>query len=70
MATGVGLNPNRPGHRCEAASTLGVANIDWSAPWLADWRAVGEPIAQRVLAGCPQSQALSESGWSSVGFVP
>ncbi len=70
MATGVGLNPNRPGHRCEAASTLGVADIDWSAPWLADWRAVGEPIAQRVLAGCPQPHALGESGLAPVRFVP
>jgi hypothetical protein len=47
-----------------------VADIDWNAPWLADWRAVGEPIAQRVGAGCPQSQALSEVGLAPVGFVP
>lgn len=70
MAIGVGLNPNRPGHRCEAASTLGVADIDWSAPWLADWRAVGEPIAQRVVAGCPQPQALRQAALAPVGFVP
>ena len=70
MATGARLNPNRPGHRCEAASTLGVADIDWSAPWLADWRAVGEPIAQRVVAGLPQPQALNEAGLAPVRFVP
>jgi hypothetical protein len=70
VATGVGLNPNRPGHRCEAASTLGVADIDWSAPWLADWRVVGEPIAQRVVAGLPQPQALNEAGLAPVRFVP
>ncbi len=70
MATGVGLNPNRPGHRCEMACPLGVADIDWSAPWLADWRAVGVPIARRVAAGCLQSQALSEVGLAPVDFVP
>jgi hypothetical protein len=47
-----------------------VADIDWSAPWLADWRAVGEPIAQRVVAGAPQAQALSDAGLAPVGFVP
>ena len=70
MASGVGLNPNRPGHRCEAASNLGVADIDWAAPWLADWRAVGEPIARRVVSGCPQPQALTEVALAPVGFVP
>lgn len=70
MASGERLNPNRPGHRCEAGSSLGVADIDWSAPWLADWRALGEPIAQRVVAGCPQPQALSELALAPVGFVP
>jgi hypothetical protein len=70
VATGVGLNPNRVGHRCESASTLGVADIDWSAPWLADWRVVGEPIAQRVVAGLPQPQALNEAGLAPVRFVP
>ena len=70
MATGERLNPNRPGCRCEPATTLGVADIDWDAPWLADWRAVGEPIAQRVVAGCPQPQALCDAGLAPVGFVP
>lgn len=70
MASGVGLNPNRPGSRCEPASTLGVADIDWAAPWLARWRSVGEPIAQRVMAGCAQSQALTDAALAPVGFVP
>ena len=70
MATGERLNPNRPGCRCEPATTLGVADIDWDAPWLADWRAVGQPIAQRVVAGCPQPQALADAGLAPVGFVP
>ncbi|PUE06495.1 hypothetical protein B9Z51_15670 [Limnohabitans sp. T6-5] len=47
-----------------------MAHIDWTAPWLAQWRAVGEPIAQRVEAGCPQPQALTEAGQSPVDFVP
>jgi hypothetical protein len=47
-----------------------VADIDWNAPWLADWRAVGEPIAQRVVAGVLQAQALSDAGLAPVGFVP
>jgi hypothetical protein len=70
VASAVGLNPNRPGCRCEPASTLGVADIDWSAPWLARWRSVGEPIAQRVVAGSAQSQALTEAALAPVGFVP
>ena len=49
---------------------LGVADIDWSAPWLADWRAVGEVIAQQVVAGVPQPQALTEAGRAPVRFVP
>ena len=63
------LNPNRAGRRCTPASTLGVSDIDWQAPWLADWRAVGEPIAQRVVAGCPQPHALNQVH-APVRFVP
>lgn len=54
-------NPNRAGRRCLPASALGVPDIDWQAPWLADWRALGEPIAQQVAAGCPQPQALNQA---------
>ena len=55
------LNPNRVGRRCTPASSLSVPDIDWQAPWLADWRALGEPIAQQVAAGCPQAQALNQA---------
>ena len=51
-------------------AVLGVADIDWSAPWLADWRAVGEPIAQQVAAGMPQPEALTRAARAPVGFVP
>ncbi len=49
---------------------MSVPDIDWSAPWLADWRGAGEPIAQRVVAGCPQPQALNDAGLAPVAFVP
>ena len=75
------LNPNRAGRRCVATSTLGVHDIDWQAPWLADWRAVGEPIGRQVAGGRPQPEALNQVGveqrapWASraappVRFVP
>ncbi len=63
------LNPNRAGSRCTVASVLGVSDIDWCAPWLADWRAVGEPIAQQVVEGCPQHQALNMPHLAPVRFV-
>jgi hypothetical protein len=49
---------------------LGVSDIDWDAPWLADWRAVGEPISRQILAGCPQSDALNAVDLAPVRFVP
>ncbi len=79
MAARDGLNPAPvvPGRRAAGArctgidpALLGVADIDWAAPWLADWRALGEPIAQRIAAGTPQPQALSEAGQAPVRFVP
>lgn len=70
MASGGGLSPNRAGHRCASASSQGVPDIDWEAPWLADWRAVGQPIAQQVTAGVPQPEALNEAGHAPVRFVP
>lgn len=63
-------SPNRPGSRCEPASALGVPDIDWAAPWLTDWRVVGEPIAQRIEGGCPQPQALTQAARAPVAFVP
>lgn len=70
MASVGGLSPNRAGHRCASVSSLGVPNIDWDAPWLADWRAVGEPIAQQVAAGVPQPEALNAAGRAPLRFVP
>lgn len=75
MASGSGLNvPLRQvgGARCAGIdpAVLGVADIDWSAPWLADWRAVGEPIAQQVVAGRTQPEALTEAERAPVRFVP
>lgn len=70
MASGGGLSPNRAGQRCAPASSLGVSDIDWDAPWLADWRAVGELIARQVAAGTPQPEALNAAGRAPVRFVP
>ncbi len=70
MASGGGLSPNRAGYRCDPASSLSVPDIDWDAPWLADWRAVGEPIARQVAAGMPQPEALNAAGLAPVRFVP
>jgi len=36
-----------------------LAAIDWCAPWLLPWRAVGEAVSQQVLAGAPQPVALN-----------
>lgn len=60
------------GARCAGIdpAVLGVADIDWSAPWLSDWRAVGEPIAQQVAGGRAQHEALNAAALSPVRFVP
>ena len=50
--------------------TRGVADIDWSAPWLADWRAVGEPLARLIQSGMPQHEALNACAKACVRFVP
>jgi hypothetical protein len=58
---------------------LGKLNdIHWAAPWLAPWRRQGQAIAQQVLAGVPQPDALNtaaQSLWPApdrppVHFVP
>lgn len=48
----------------------GLAAIDWAVPWLAPWRALGEPLAQQVLAGVPQPAALNQAQRAPVCFVP
>ena len=60
------------GDRCLGAdpALLGVSDIDWAAPWLADWRALGEPLAQRIAAGQSQAEVLSAANGAPVTFVP
>ena len=76
MASGERLNPSLPRLRCDPAPglgqglSLGVADIDWTAPWLADWRARGEPLAKRVVAEGAQAKALNAAGHAPVQFVP
>ena len=47
----------------------GLAEIDWRAPWLAPWRALGEPLANQVLAGAAQPDALNQVTFAPVRFV-
>lgn len=46
--------------------------IEWSAPWLAPWRGLGQHVAQRVQGGGPVHQALQAAAPCGVpvGFVP
>ena len=73
MASGDRLTPRgrAAGARCIGVdpALLGVADIDWAAPWLADWRAVGEPLARQVAAGQSQPQVLTAAACSPVSFV-
>lgn len=50
--------------------SIGLAAIDWTAPWLTPWRAQGEPLARRVLAGVALPEALNQSALATVRFVP
>lgn len=68
MATAGGLSAATP--TPTATSGPGLADIDWSAPWLTDWRATGEPMARQILAGTPQPQALQGARRAPVDFVP
>ena len=70
MASGRRLNPDRLASRCETARSQAVPDIDWSVPWLDEWRAVGEPVARLIASGCPQPQALNQTGLAPVFFVP
>ncbi len=47
----------------------GLDSIDWHAPWLAPYRPVGEPLAQRVQAGRSCAEVLDGAG-APVRFVP
>ena len=46
-----------------------LADIDWTVPWLAPYRAVGEPLAQQVVAGRSCSDILNVAA-TPVRFVP
>lgn len=46
-----------------------LAAVDWSAPWLAPYRALGEPLAQAIQAGRSCCEALDGAG-APVRFVP
>jgi len=75
VASGEGLNvPLRraAGAHCTGLdpALLGVADIDWTMPWLADWRAVGEPLAQGIAAGASLHEALNAHAHCPVRFVP
>ena len=38
-----------------------VELIDWSAPWLGPWRAIGEVVRQQLASGKAQPQALNQA---------
>lgn len=44
--------------------------IDWSEPWLAPWRWLGEPIAAEALAGGDLPAALNAVALAPLRFVP
>ena len=58
----------------QEATPSPFARIDWTAPWLAPWRAEGEPLARQVLQGQPVCRALGGEGAGPeavpVRFVP
>lgn len=54
-----------------------ISAINWQVPWLAPWQPLGEALAQQVLAGVAQPQALNAAAAllakhaaCSVHFVP
>lgn len=64
--------------RCATLAENGLLNgpspaqlpvIDWGAPWLAELRTVGEPLARRVAAGASVAEALNAAGAGPVRFV-
>ena len=47
-----------------------LERIDWQAPWLAPYRAAGQPLAQQVMAGASCAEALNSCAAMPVRFVP
>ena len=47
----------------------GLEAIDWQAPWLTHCRALGQPLAQAVMAGESVRQALTAARAAPVRFV-
>ncbi len=51
--------------------TVACEAVDWDAPWLHGWRAMGEPLARQChAAGLPNCGALNLAGPAPVRFVP
>ena len=69
MASVEPLIPKPADSRCLSAPSPGVSAIDWSAPWLAGWRVLGEPVAPKIVAGMAQHQALNEA-LNKAGVLP
>ncbi len=47
----------------------GLASINWQAPWLTHCRALGQPLAQQVVAGASVREALNSACAAPVRFV-
>jgi hypothetical protein len=47
-----------------------TAAVDWTSPWFAPWRTVGEPVAAALATGVPQHAALNAAAPAAVRFVP
>jgi hypothetical protein len=45
------------------------AVVDWTRPWYAPWRALGEPVAAAIELGAAPAAALNSMGHSPVRFV-
>ena len=66
-----GTRPLGGQRRTPSGQRGGLDAIDWSAPWLADWRQTGEPLAERVQRdGLSCAAALNQAGAAPLRFVP
>ena len=46
------------------------SDVDWQAPWLAPWRALGVPLAGAIASGTPVHEVLNAAQGAPVRFVP